>query len=128
MKDNCPTLMQTEEMNAPWNEKQPILTEVDCTVCYCMSKSFPITVNDYNEDTNFIEEFKNDGYAIGIPLLLAELQTLCSEKLARLRDELDLAYSAEGKKKVRKEMVHYLNVLSSSKDWIVDDMDVCKDD
>lgn len=119
-------LGKMEERNAPWNEREPSPTEVDCSVCYCMSKSMPITVNNFNEDTNLIEGFKYDPHAMGIPTLLTELQKLCREKIERLRDELRL--TAFGKQKARKELEHCIEVLRASQDWIVDDLEVCKDD
>lgn len=125
MKDNCPILTQSEERRAPWNDKEPIPTEVDCTVCYCMSKSMPVVVENYNEDTNLVEEFKNDSQALGIPTLLSELNKLCREKIERLRDELRL--TTLGKQKARKELEHCIEVLRASQGWIIDDLDVAQD-
>lgn len=147
MKDNYPTLTQSQQREAPWNQVELPPTTVDCCVSYCMSKSMLVTVENYGapivlddafgnkedipeynfENTNFINEFENDGNAIGIPTLLAELQNLCMEKIERLRDEIDLTYTPEGKKKVRREMAHCLSILNASRDWIVDDMDVIKE-
>lgn len=132
MRDNCPVLMQSEESAAPWNQVEPEPIKVDCCVSYCMSKTMPVWVENYGvsdgEDdfdiTNFIEEFNNDGEAIGIPTLLEELQKLCREKIERLRDEIKLTNYPNSKARVRKELVHYSTVLNASRNWIVDDLDV----
>lgn len=147
MKDNYPLMTSSQEAIAPWNQEENKPIQVDCSVCYCMSKSMPVWVESYNtelvddrmhednvvpeynfEDTNFIQEFKGDGAAIGIPTLLEELQKLCQEKIERTKDELELPYIPENeKRKARKEMAHYLSVLNSSRGWVVDDLDVCQD-
>lgn len=136
MKDNCPPLMQSEEARAPWNEKETTPVQIDCTVCYCMSKSMPVNVVGHNdnypnfEDVNFIEEYKNDYDAIGIPTLLQELQRLSREKIEQLRTEgimLD-DKDKEAEKKILCQIKHYQSILKASKDWVVDDLDVIKED
>lgn len=129
MKDNCPPLMQSEEARAPWNEKEPTSTQVDCTVCYCISKSIPVEVhvhNDSFEDINFIEEFKNDNNALGIPTILQELQRLSEEKIEQLRTEgLMLDENDKGEeKRILKQLKYYQAVQKASEDWVVDDLDV----
>ena len=147
MKDNIPMLIQTQQREAPWNQEMDKPVEVDCSVCYCMSKTMPVWVENYDvsedassslyddgkeysfDNTNFIQEFENDGKAMGIPTLLEELQKLCWEKIRRLRDELEMTYiSNNERRKARKEMAHYLSVLNASGNWIVDDLDVIKED
>lgn len=129
MKDNVPILTQCQEKNAPWNQEGPAPVQIDCTVCYCMSKSMPIEVKDYNENTNLIEEFENDGYALGIPTLLKELEKLCKEKLRSLKDEesLKTSFFLSQVKTIKKEEKYYKRILSAAQDWIEDDLDVCKD-
>ena len=132
MKDNYPPLMQSEEARAPWNEKEPTSTQVDCTVCYCISKSIPVEVhvhNDSFEDINFIEEFKNDNNALGIPALLQELQRLSEEKIEQLRTEgLMLDENDKGEeKRILKQLKYYQAVQKASEDWVVDDLDVCQE-
>lgn len=147
MKDNCPMLTQSQLREAPWNKEDNKPIEVNCSVCYCMSKTMPVWVENYEtsedvsgslydegkeyyfDNTNFIQEFKGDGKAIGIPTLLEELQKLCWEKIEKLRDEINLTYVADnGKREARKEMAHYLSVLNASRNWVVDDLDVVKED
>lgn len=136
MKDNCPILSQSELSCAPWNQEELEPIEVDCTVCYCMSKTMPISIGNYTyedgdinlDDTNFIEEYNNDGSTIGIPTLLKELQKLCREKIRNLEDEFNLTNNHNARKKVRKEYEYYKSIINASKDWIVDDLDVCKED
>lgn len=132
MKDNCPPLMQSEEARAPWNEKEPTSTQVDCTVCYCISKSMPVEVhilNDNLKDINFIEEFKNDNNALGITTLLQELQRLSGEKIEQLRTEgimLD-ENDKEEEKRILKQIKYYQAIQKASEDWVVDDLDVCQE-
>jgi len=136
MKDNYPMLTQAQLREAPWNKEDNKPIEVDCSVCYCMSKTMPVWVENYEtsedvsgfDNTNFIQEFKGDGKAIGIPTLLEELQKLCWEKIEKLRDEINLTYVADnGKREAKKEMAHYLSILNASRNWVVDDLDVVKE-
>lgn len=129
MKDNVPILTQCQEKNAPWKQEEPVPVQIDCTVCYCMSKSMPIEVKDYNENTNLIEEFENDGYTLGIPTLLKELEKLCKEKLRSLKDEesLKTSFFLSQVKTIKKEEKYYKRILSAAQDWIENDLDVCKD-
>ncbi len=132
MKDNCPLLMQSEEARAPWNEEEPTSTQIDCTVCYCMSKSMPVEVhilNDNLKDINFIEEFKNDSNVLGIPTLLQELQRLSGEKIEQLRTEgimLD-ENDKEEEKRILKQIKYYQAVQKASDDWTIDELDVCQE-
>jgi len=136
MKDNCPVMMQSEEARAPWNEKEPTPIQVDCTVCYCMSKSMPVNIVNHHdnyskyEDVNFIEEYKNDNHAIGIPTLLSELQRLCDEKIAQLRTEGIMLEDNEKslQNKIIKKIKHYQKVLKASEDWVIDDLDVINEE
>lgn len=134
---------------APWNEKENTPIAVDCTVCYCMSKSMPVEIENYNtelvddnlhednlvpeysfEDTNFIEEYKNDNKALGIPTLLQELQRLSEERIEQLRTEglmLD-ENDKEGEKRILKQIKYYQAINKASKNWVVDDLDVCQDE
>lgn len=137
MKDNYPILMQSEERDAPWNEKEPIPIQVDCTVCYCISKSMPVEIVNHNdnypkfEDVNFIEEYKNDNHAMGIPTLLYELQNLCNKKITEIEDHLNGAnsyHSSSNYEALNTDLKHYIKVLKAAKDWVVDDLDVCQDE
>ena len=147
MKDNCPVMMQSEERNAPWNQEDLPPVQVDCSVCYCMSKSLPVEVSNYKtsedasgslydegtecffDDTDFIDEFNNDDKAIGIPTLLEELQRLCDEKIEQLRTEGIMLGDGEKnlQNKIIKEIKHYQTILNASRDWVVDDLDVLKE-
>lgn len=65
----------SQQSMAPWNEKENKPIEVNCSVCYCMSKLMPVKIKNYNtelvgnemhednmvsrysfKDTNFIKE------------------------------------------------------------------------
>lgn len=132
MKDNYPTLSQSEEHIAPWNQKDPEPIQVDCCVSYCLSKSMPITIRNYNlindennfDNTNFINEFTNDEKAFSLTSLLAELHHLSEEKINRLHDELTMMYSPESKSAVNKELAYYKAISKASQNWLIDDLDV----
>ena len=132
MKDNYPTLSQSEERIAPWNQKDPEPTQIDCCVSYCLSKSMPVTIKDYDvidgensfDNTNFIDEFNNDEKAFSLTSLLAELHNLSEEKINRLNDELTMMYSPEGKSVINKELEYYKNISKAAQGWIIDDLDV----
>lgn len=105
MKDNYPILSQSEERMAPWNQKDQEPIKVDCCVSYCLSKSMPVIIKNYDvidgeesfDNTNFINEFNNDEKAFSLTSLLSELHHLSEEKINRLNDELTMMYSSEGK-------------------------------
>lgn len=149
MKDNYPLTGASQLREAPWNQEDPEPIDIDCCVSYCISKTMPVAVSNYTiskeydcdiddegksychtwqetdfENTNFIEEFKNDSNSLGIPTLLKELRKLSSEKISRLEDEFHLTSSYNNKQKVKREIEHYKLVLESSIGWTVDDLDV----
>lgn len=154
MKDNYPMGAALDPL-APYNQPEdPKPVKIDCSVCYCMSKSMPVMVNNYSvsevyesdiddekhsychkfqeknfDDTNFIEEFKNDGEAIGIPTLLKELSKLADYKIEQLRTEgimLD-ENDKERSKEIIKQIKHYQVLIKASEGWLVDDLDVCQE-
>ena len=132
MKDNYPILSQSEEHIAPWNQKDPEPIKVDCCVSYCLSKSMPVTIKNYDiidgeesfDNTNFINEFNNDEKAFSLTSLLTELHRLSEEKINRLNDELTMMYSPEGKNVINKELRYYKNISKATQNWIIDDLDV----
>lgn len=132
MKDNCPLLSQSEEHIAPWNQKDPEPIQIDCCVSYCLSKSIPVTIKNYDvingensfDNTNFINEFNNDEKAFSLTSLLAELHNLSEEKISRLNDELTMMYSPEDKNVINKELEYYKNIFKATQGWIIDDLDV----
>lgn len=132
MKDNYPILSQSEEHIAPWNQKDPEPIQIDCCVSYCLSKTIPVTIKNYDvidgensfDNTNFINEFNNDEKAFSLTSLLAELHNLSEEKISRLNDELTMMYSPEGKSVINKELEYYKNISKAAQGWIIDDLDV----
>lgn len=132
MKDNYPILSQSEEHIAPWNQKDPEPIQIDCCVSYCLSKSMPVTIKNYDvingensfDNTNFINEFNNDEKAFSLTSLLAELHNLSEEKISRLNDELTMMYSPEDKNVINKELEYYKNISKAAQGWIIDDLDV----
>lgn len=132
MKDNYPILSQSEEHIAPWNQKDPEPIQIDCCVSYCLSKSMPVTIKNYDvingennfDNTNFINEFNNDEKAFSLTSLLAELHNLSEEKINRLNDELTMMYSPEGKNVINKELGYYKNISKATQGWTIDDLDV----
>lgn len=144
MKDNYP-MGAALDPSAPYNQSDPKPVEVDCCVSYSLSKSMPVKIYNYSiseeseseiddeghrycnkiqenhfDDTNFIEEFKNDDTAIGIPTLLEELRKLCREKQA-------LAHFLTDKEKAREYSMYYERIIDATKRWVVDDLDVCQE-
>lgn len=138
--------------NAPYNQSDPKPVKVDCCISYSLSKSMPVNVTNYSvleeyesevddeghrysnkiqendfDNTNFFEEFKNDDEAIGIPTLLKELQKLVKERVKELTDKFNLTKSYNLRQKIRKQINHYESILQATKDWIVDDLDVCQE-
>lgn len=154
MKDNCPMGAECSPL-APYNQSDPKPVKVDCCVSYSLSKSMPVNVTNYNisegyesevddeghrycnkiqendfDDTNFIEEFKNDDEAIGIPTLLIELRTLCQEAIDSYKATMDIitqVSSNENIKSMKKKIKHYELLIKASEGWIVDDLDVCQE-
>ena len=132
MKDNYPILSQSEEHIAPWNQKDPEPIKVDCCVSYCLSKSMPVIIKNYDvidgeesfDNTNFINEFNNDEKAFSLTSLLSELHRLSEEKINRLNDELTMMYSSEDKSVINKELEYYKNISKATQGWIIDDLDV----
>ena len=151
MKDNYP-MGAAFNPSAPYNQSDPKPVEVDCCVSYSLSKSMPVKIQNYNvseeyesdiddeghrychkfeennfDETNFIDEFKNDNEAIGIPTLLKELQKLASERIADLHIEKCMYKGVRPKEEVLKELKHYQVILEASQGWVVDDLDVCQE-
>ncbi len=151
MKDNYP-MGAALDPSAPYNQSDPKPVEVDCCVSYSLSKSMPVKIHNYStseeyesdmddeghrycnkiqenhfDDTNFIEEFKNDDTAFGIPALLTELQKLVKERVKELTDNFNLTKSYSVRQKIREQINHYESILQASKDWVVDELDVCQE-
>lgn len=153
MKDNYP-MGAALDPSAPYNQPNPEPIEVDCCVSYSLSKSMPVKVRNYStskeyesdiddeghrychklqennfDNTNFIEEFKNDNNALGIPTLLQELQRLSGEKIEQLRTEglmLDENDKKE-EKRILKQIKYYQAIQKASENWTIDELDVCQE-
>lgn len=151
MKDNYP-MGAALDPSAPYNQSDPKPVEVDCCVSYSLSKSMPIKIQNYStseeyesdmddeghrychklqennfDNTNFTEEFKNDNTTFGIPALLTELQKLVKERVKELTDNFNLTKSYSVRQKIREQINHYESILQASKDWVVDELDVCQE-
>lgn len=151
MKDNYP-MGAALDPSAPYNQSDPKPVEVDCCISYSLSKSMPVKIHNYNtseeyesdinddghrychkfqennfDDTNFIEEFKNDDTAFGIPALLTELQKLVKERVKELTDNFNLTKSYSVRQKIREQVNHYESVLQASQNWTIDELDVCQE-
>ncbi len=151
MKDNYP-MGAALDPSAPYNQSNPKPVEVDCCVSYSLSKSMPVKVHNYSvseeyesdiddeghrychkfkennfEDTNFIEEFKNDDAATGIPALLKELKKLSQETIDLYKEKLDIISDQSYIKAYKKKIKHYECLIKASEGWIVDDLDVCQE-
>ena len=152
--ENYPSNIDPRASYCPWNQSDPKPVEIDCCVSYSLSKSMPVKIQNYNtseeyesdiddegqrychkfqennfDNTNFIEEFKNDDTAIGIPTLLKELPKLAGYMIEQLRTEgimLD-----ENDKKRSKEIInqikHYQALIRAAENWTIDELDVCQE-
>ena len=152
--ENYPSNIDPRASYCPWNQSDSEPVEVDCCVSYSMSKSMPVKIQNYStseeyesdiddegqrychkfqennfDNTNFIEEFKNDDTAIGIPTLLKELPKLAGYMIEQLRTEgimLD-----ENDKKRSKEIInqikHYQALIRAAENWTIDELDVCQE-
>lgn len=140
---------------APYNQSDPKPVKVDCCVSYSLSKSMPVNVTNYSisegyesevddeghrycnkiqendfDDTNFIEEFKNDSDALGIPILLRELQNLCKENIEVRKKQIEITKNVDDYEFIKileKDIQHYELLIKASEGWIVDDLDVCQE-
>lgn len=151
MKDNYP-MGAVLDPSAPYNQSDPKPVEVDCCVSYSLSKSMPVKIQNYStseeyesdmdddghrycnkiqennfDGTNFIEEFNNDDTAFGIPALLTELQKLVKERVKELTDNFNLTKSYSVRQKIREQINHYESILQASKEWVIDELDVCQE-
>lgn len=151
MKDNYP-MGAALDPSAPYNQSNPEPVEVDCCVSYSLSKSMPVKVQNYNvseeyesdiddeghryyhkfkennfDDTNFIEEFKNDDTAIGIPTLLKELKKLSQEAIDLYKEKLSIISDKSYIESFKKKIKHYEYLIKASEGWIVDELDVCQE-
>ena len=154
MKDNYP-MGAALDPSAPYNQSNPNPIEVDCCVSYSMSKSMPVKIQNYStseeyesniddkghrychkfeennfDDTNFIEEFKNDSDALGIPTLLMELQNLCKETIEVRKSQIEMTKNVDGYEYIKileKDIQHYELLIKASEGWTVDELDVCQE-
>lgn len=153
MKDNYP-MGAALDPSAPYKQSDLKPVEVDCCVSYSLSKSMPVKIQNYStseeyesdidddghkychkfkennfDDTNFIEEFKNDDTAIGIPTLLKELQKLAEYKIEQLRTEGIMLDENDKKdsKEVVKQIKYHQALIRAAEDWTIDELDVCQE-
>lgn len=151
MKDNYP-MGAALDPSAPYNQSDPKPVEVDCCVSYSLSKSMLVKVQNYSvseeyesdiddeghrychklqennfDDTNFIEEFKNDDTAIGIPTLLKELKKLSQEAIDLYKEKLGIISDKSYIELFKRKIKHYEYLIKSSEGWIVDELDVCQE-
>lgn len=151
MKDNYP-MGAALDSSAPYNQSNPEPVEVDCCVSYSLSKSMPVKVQNYSvseeyesdiddeghrychklqennfDDTNFIEEFKNDNEAIGIPTLLKELKKLSQEAIDLYKTNLSIISDQSYIRALKGKIKHYEYLIKASEGWIVDELDVCQE-
>lgn len=140
------------DSSAPYNQSDSEPVEVDCCVSYSLSKSMLVKIQNYStlgeyesdiddeghrychkfqennfDGTNFIEEFKNDTEAIGIPTLLKELKKLSQEAIDLCKENLGLISDQSYIKALKEKIKHYEYLIKASEGWIVDDLDVCQE-
>ncbi len=139
MKDNVPVLTQCQEKDAPWEQVDPEPINVDCCVSYSMSKTMPVRIEHYDvndgepdfTDTNFLQEFAQDPHAFSIPGLLKILEALAEgmiEKLMSIKEYDDTTSKGYSRTDVGKYIRFYKDVIKATKGWVVDDLEVMKED
>ena len=151
MKDNYP-MGAAFNPSAPYNQPDSEPVEVDCCVSYSLSKSMSVKIQNYStsdeyesdiddkghrychkfnennfDDTNFIEEFKNDTEAIGIPTLLKELKKLSQEAIDLCKENLGIISDQSYIRALKEKIKHYEWLIKASEGWVVDDLDVCQE-
>lgn len=64
MSSNTPTLMQSEEKEAPWNQEEKEIT-VEATVSITMSKTVKLTISkgDEDDDRKLMSDFDTQYYS-----------------------------------------------------------------
>lgn len=141
--------------SAPYNQSDSEPVEVDCCVSYSLSKSMPVKIHNYSiseeyesdiddeghrychkfegnnfDETNFIDEFKNDSDALGIPTLLMELQNLCKETIEVRKRQIEVTKNVDGYEYIKileKDIQHYELLIKASEGWTIDELDVCQE-
>lgn len=81
---NTPTLMQSEELRAPWNEPETPMKKFEVTCSQSLSKTVLVMTDNYVSDTNWGEEYHDNDYHT--PLQLIELFA------KYLREEIEYSY------------------------------------
>ncbi len=59
---NTPTLMQSEELRAPWNEPETPMKKFEVTCSQSLSKTVLVMTDNYVSDTNWGEEYHDNDY------------------------------------------------------------------
>ena len=115
--------MTVDGSDAPWNEVEKQEEEIEVTVCIAMSKTFRISVNDYDayrgnydDPRDIIIDYTNCNLHKAV-----EDQVVLPNNLAKYTESLfdaDLDLKAAGMPKYLKD------AISDCKDWNIDDFEI----
>lgn len=112
MSINCPILMQSEEINAPWNVREKEEIDYNVNISQSLSSDKDIKTNNYDEDynpTNLEEDAANN---IFTPL---EYITICKNIATHFLEKED--YSIYSKGILEK-------LIKDADNWIEDEFNV----
>lgn len=109
MASNTPTLMQSEEARAPWNEEHDALFEYEVTITETITRKFKV---DACNEESAKEQIKDDVFMLDD--LLIELEDFVKTKL-------------EAYKGYTKEEKYLKRILESIEDYEIDPVELsCK--
>lgn len=109
MASNTPTLMQSEEAHAPWNEEHDALFEYEVTITETITRKFKVEARNSDEAK---EQVNDDVFMLDD--LLVELEDFVKTKL-------------EAYKGYTKEEKYLKRILESIEDYEIDPVEVsCK--
>ena len=112
MSTNCPILMQSEEINAPWNAREKEEIDYNVNISQSLSSDKNIKTNNYDEDynpTNLEEDAANNVFT---PL---EYITICKNIATYFLEKED--YSIYSKGILEK-------LIKDADNWIEDEFNV----
>lgn len=76
MDNNTPTLMQSEEKRAPWNDVEPVPMDV-CTEVQCMMVKKDVILETYSDDDDLVKLYSDKEYTI---VEMLEILKNCTER------------------------------------------------
>lgn len=111
--------------NAPYNQKEQELVDIDVCISCTLSKSTTIEGNPEVDDLKDI--YEQQEYTI--PELLDEFIKILKKEIAEINATIKLLDDnmSNAKKALESNISHYNNLLDSLKGWTVDELEVIKE-